>query len=82
MTVEYMSASYYHEAMDRERSTRPKRRGPGRPPLPLAQRKGVRVTVRLTPAETALLARLAKRWGEQTGAALRRCIAVASRQEA
>jgi len=49
--------------------------------MPESKRKGVRVTVRLAPADLAVLERLAKRWGVTVGAALRKCLDVVAGKE-
>lgn len=71
--------------MSHEQSSRmKKRRGPGRPPLAAARKRGDRLTVRLTPAELALVERLGRAWDETPVEVLRRClreVAVARKEE-
>lgn len=43
-----------------------------------SERKGTRVTLRLTPGEARALRLLAKGWGVTTGEALRRCLRLAT----
>lgn len=53
----------------------------GRPPIPAAERRADRVTLRMTETEMAALVRVAKKWGISTGAALRRCLELATKGE-
>jgi hypothetical protein len=61
--------------------TKKKRRGPGRPPVASAKRRGARVTLRFTSTELAQLQRLADIWGVKVGEALRRCFAKVAETE-
>ena len=51
-----------------------RRRGPGRPSLTRSKRRADRLTVRLTPAELAMVERLGHDWAVSPVEVLRRCL--------